>query len=154
MAFSRCLVELGLASNAPTQLKTQVPPYCISHPHSIDVFLLIAQALRLLPPNLIVPLPSLVVTPYMPVPETNGEEWDRLEPASALDALVELALHGEYNGLFGEKRSREGLELRGAALGVFQVHMLRLFIRASVDSTHNTFLELCSERREIGRAHV
>ncbi|KAH8103420.1 p115 like vesicle tethering protein [Cristinia sonorae] len=100
MAFSRCLIELGLASNAPTQLKT--------------------QALRLLPANLIIHLPSLVVTPYMPVPETNGEEWDRLEPASALDALVELVLHGEYNGLYNEKRSREGLELRGAALDVFQ----------------------------------
>ena len=57
----------------------------------------------------------------MPVPETNGEEWDRLEPASALDALVELALHGEYNGLDSEKRLKEGLELRGAAVGVFEV---------------------------------
>lgn len=79
------------------------------------------QALRLLPPNLIVPLPQLILTPYVPVPETNGEEWDRLEPASALDTLVELALHGEYNGFYSEKRSREGFELRGAALGVFQV---------------------------------
>lgn len=57
----------------------------------------------------------------MPVPETNGEEWDRLEPASALDALVELVLHGEYNGLDGEKRLKEGLELRGAAVSVFEV---------------------------------
>lgn len=57
----------------------------------------------------------------MPVPETNGEEWDRLEPASALDALVELVLHGEYNGLYSAKRSRDGMELRSAALGVFQV---------------------------------
>lgn len=65
--------------------------------------LCVGQALRLLPPNLIIPLPELVVTPYVPVPDTNGEEWDRLEPASALDALVELALHGEYNGLFGAK---------------------------------------------------
>lgn len=66
----------------------------------------------------------------MPVPDTNGEEWDRLEPASALDALVELALHGEYNGLHADKRSREGLELRGAALGVFQVIILLIpFVR-------------------------
>ncbi|KAI0076386.1 hypothetical protein K474DRAFT_1623002 [Panus rudis PR-1116 ss-1] len=101
MAFSRCMIELALASNAPTFLKT--------------------QALRLLPPNLGgIPLPQLVVTPYMPVPETNGEEWDRLEPASALDALVELVLHGEYNGMFSEKRTRDGLELRATALSVFQ----------------------------------
>ena len=57
----------------------------------------------------------------MPVPETNGEEWDRLEPASALDALVELVLHGEYNGLDNEKRLKDGLELRGAAVSVFEV---------------------------------
>ncbi|THH31664.1 hypothetical protein EUX98_g2561 [Antrodiella citrinella] len=112
LAFSRCLVELGLASNAPILLKT--------------------QALRLLPPNLIIPLPSLVVTPYTPVPDTNGEEWDRLEPASALDALVELALHGEYNGMYGEKRSREGLELRGAALGVFQNFVQKDEIREAI----------------------
>lgn len=57
----------------------------------------------------------------MPVPETNGEEWDRLEPASALDALVELTIHGEYNGLDGAKRTREGLELRTSAAAVFEV---------------------------------
>lgn len=57
----------------------------------------------------------------MPVPESNGEEWDRLEPASALDALVELVLHGEYNGLNSEKRVKDGLELRTAAVGVFEV---------------------------------
>lgn len=57
----------------------------------------------------------------MPVPETNGEEWDRLEPASALDVLIELALHGEYNGLESAKRVKEGLELRAAAVGVFEV---------------------------------
>lgn len=57
----------------------------------------------------------------MPVPETNDEEWDRLEPASALDMLVELALHGEYNGLYGDRRLNDALELRGAALNVFGV---------------------------------
>ncbi|KAH7921643.1 hypothetical protein BV22DRAFT_1038405 [Leucogyrophana mollusca] len=97
--FVRCFVELALGSNAPTPLKT--------------------QALRLLPSNLSFPLSVVILTPYMPVPETNGEEWDRLEPASALDVLVELALHGEYNGLYGDKRVKEGLELRGAAVAVF-----------------------------------
>ncbi|KAJ3575282.1 hypothetical protein NP233_g1210 [Leucocoprinus birnbaumii] len=98
--FIRCLIEIGLASNAPTNLKT--------------------QSLRLLPSNMNFPLSQLVVTPYMPVPETNGEEWDRLEPASALDALVELALHGEYNGLDSAKRLKDGLELRAAAAVVFE----------------------------------
>ncbi|KAG9221306.1 hypothetical protein CCMSSC00406_0009417 [Pleurotus cornucopiae] len=98
--FTRCLVEIALASNAPTSIKT--------------------QALRLLPPHMTMPLSELVLTPYMPVPESNGEEWDRLEPASALDALVELALHGEYNGLEASKRTKEGLELRTAAVTVFE----------------------------------
>ncbi|KAJ7478630.1 p115 like vesicle tethering protein [Mycena galericulata] len=99
-AFTRCLVEIALASNAPTPLKT--------------------QALRLLPPNLNLPLSSIVLTPYCPVPDTNGEEWDRLEPASALDVLVELALQGEYNGVDSDKRLKDGLELRAAAVGVFE----------------------------------
>ena len=62
----------------------------------------------------------MTITPYMPVPETNGEEWDRMERASALDVLVELILHGEYNGMHSAKRTRDGLELRASALGVFQ----------------------------------
>ncbi|KAL1945484.1 hypothetical protein VTO73DRAFT_2335 [Trametes versicolor] len=102
IACTRCLAEIGISSNFPTGVK--------------------AQALRLVPSNLsALPLAELVVTPYVPVPDTNGEEWDRLEPASALDALVELVLHGEYNGIIdGERRTKEGMELRGAAVAVFQ----------------------------------
>ena len=86
-----------------------------------------AQALRLIPSNLsALPLAEMVVTPYMPVPDTNGEEWDRLEPASALDALVELVLHGEYNAIIdGVRRTKEGMELRAAAVAVFQVRLSR-----------------------------
>ena len=69
----------------------------------------------------------------MPVPDSNGEEWDRLEPASALDALVELALHGEYNGMNSGKRVIDGLELRAAAVGVIDVNMpIRLDMQDSV----------------------
>ncbi|KAG6382152.1 hypothetical protein JVT61DRAFT_797 [Boletus reticuloceps] len=99
MLYVRYFVELALASNAPTPMKT--------------------QALHLLPSNLAFPLSEVVLTPYMPVPETNGEEWDRLEPASALDVLVELALHGEYNGMYGDRLLKDALELRSAALNVF-----------------------------------
>ncbi|KAF7982993.1 hypothetical protein HWV62_24604 [Athelia sp. TMB] len=111
-ALTRCLVEIALASNAPTRLKT--------------------QALRLLPTNLDFPLPEIVLTPYMPVPESNGEEWDRLEPSSALDALVELPLHGEYNGLNSDKRIKEGLELRTAALSVFENFVRNEDIRQAI----------------------
>jgi hypothetical protein len=60
----------------------------------------------------------------MPVPDTNGEEWDRLEPASALDVLVELILHGEYSGVFGRVRGKDQLELRSVALTVFEVQLV------------------------------
>jgi len=123
-------VEIALASNAPTRLKTQVMDFV----QCFNVILTsygICQALRLLPANLNFPLSEIILTPYMPVPESNGEEWDRLEPASALDALVELVLHGEYNGLHNDKRAKEGLELRGTAVTVFEVSRCHIFVQAS-----------------------
>jgi len=66
-------------------------------------------------------LPDMIVTPYMPVPETNGEEWDRLEAATGIDALLELIMHGEYNGLGAMKRHKDGMELRAASVAVFEV---------------------------------
>jgi hypothetical protein len=96
----------------------------------------VRQALHLLPSTLTLPLSEVILTPYMPVPETHGEEWDRLEPASALDALVELALHGEYNGLYSDSRTMEGLELRSAAVIVFDVRHCRhpLSERVGIDA--------------------
>ncbi|KAJ2928615.1 hypothetical protein H1R20_g8454, partial [Candolleomyces eurysporus] len=111
-AFIRCFIEIALASNFPTPLKV--------------------QALRLLPPNINFSLSDITVTPYMPVPETNGEEWDRLEPASALDALVELTIHGEYNGQDGAKRSKEGLELRTSAAAVFENFVRKEELRLAI----------------------
>ncbi|KAJ7592055.1 hypothetical protein C8J56DRAFT_886782 [Mycena floridula] len=83
------------------------------------------SALHLLPSSLNSLLSEISLTP---VPETNGEERDRLEPASAPDALVELALHGECNGLDGGKRLKDGLEL--LAYSVFPAQIV---------------LELCSK---------
>ncbi|KAA1476980.1 hypothetical protein DENSPDRAFT_874965 [Dentipellis sp. KUC8613] len=99
-AYVRLLLELALASNAPTRLKV--------------------QALRLLPASAAALLPDLVLTPYMPVPETNGEEWDRLEAATGIDALLELIMQGEYAGVDAERRGKEGMDLRAAAVGVFE----------------------------------
>ncbi|KAF8190815.1 p115 like vesicle tethering protein [Pholiota molesta] len=110
--FTRCLIEMALASNAPTPVKT--------------------QALRLLPTNINFPFSEISLTPYVPVPETNGEEWDRLELASALDALVELAIHGEYNGLDAGKRTKESLELRSAAAAVFENFVRKDEIRQAI----------------------
>ena len=85
----------------------------------------------------------------MPVPETNGEEWDRLEPASALDVLVELALHGEYNGLYGDRRLKDALELRGAAVNIFDVSVPLSF-------SHSRFKlpqEFCPQRGDQASDH-
>jgi len=57
----------------------------------------------------------------MPVPETNGEEWDRLEAATGIDALLELIMHGEYNGQSAVRRQKESVDLRATAVGVFEV---------------------------------
>ncbi|KAG8921299.1 hypothetical protein FRC02_000324 [Tulasnella sp. 418] len=100
--MSRCLTELALASNAPTVLKT--------------------KALKALPAN--PPLFNLV-TCYIPVPETNGEEWDRLAPEPAIAVLVAYSLDGEYGvpgavETVGPVARRESLELRAAALSVFE----------------------------------
>ena len=57
----------------------------------------------------------------MPVPETNGEEWDRLEAATGIDALLELIMHGEYNGQDAVRRQKESVNLRATAVGVFEV---------------------------------
>lgn len=113
---------MALASNAPTPLKIQVS----SHTCLFVVFIKsLLQALRLLPANLNFPLIAHVVTPYMPVPETNGEEWDRLEPMVTLDALIELVVHGEYAGADGSKRKgKEPLLLRTAGSAVFEVRSL------------------------------
>ncbi|KAF8588828.1 hypothetical protein K439DRAFT_1334276 [Ramaria rubella] len=96
----RCLLELALASNAPTAVKS--------------------QALRTLPP--IPGFSTAIVTPYQPVPETNGEEWDRLEPITALDALVNNTLEGEYGGINDSVGTgkRDALEFRALSLGVFE----------------------------------
>jgi intracellular protein transport protein USO1 len=75
-AIQRLLVEMALASNAPTNIKM--------------------QAIRGLPSNPTSQLATLVLTPYAPVPNSNGEEWDRLEHTSALSALVDLVLDGMF----------------------------------------------------------
>ncbi|KAN0137791.1 Uso1 / p115 like vesicle tethering protein, head region domain containing protein [Lactarius tabidus] len=103
-AFTRLLIEMALASNAPTRLKV--------------------KCLRLLPPAAAPLLPDLILTPYMPVPDTNGEEWDRLEAATGIDALLELIMHGEYNGQDAVRRQKESVDLRATAVGVFE-HFLR-----------------------------
>ena len=103
----------------------------------------------MLPGNLNFPLSELTLTPYIPVPDTNGEEWDRLESSSALDVLVELALHGEYNGLDSGKRSKEGLELRAAAAGVFEVGFRLQFGMITPDNCRQNFVRKDNIRHAI-----
>ena len=75
------------------------------------------------------------MTPYVPVPETNGDEWDKLEPMVSLDALIELVVLGEYQGIGQEEgtkqKIKEALLLRTAGATVFEVcslvHICNLF---------------------------
>jgi intracellular protein transport protein USO1 len=60
----------------------------------------------------------------MPVPDTRGEEWDRLPQEPALSVLMALALQGEFAGIIPAQTPvavREALELRAAAVTAFEV---------------------------------
>jgi hypothetical protein len=63
------------------------------------------------------------VIPYAPVPETNGEEWDRLEPVQGIDLLVSTILNGEYGGIASTTGGlgKGDIELRTVSLTVFEV---------------------------------
>ena len=63
----------------------------------------------------------MILTPYMPVPDTNGEEWDRLEAATGIDVLLELIMNGEYNGLDAVRRQKASIDLRATSVSVFEV---------------------------------
>jgi hypothetical protein len=126
---------------------TGVFPFFISGDQVRRAF---AQALRLLPTNISSLFLQISLTPYVPVPETNGEEWDRLESASALDALTELIIHGEYNGLGAGSHTKHGLELRTVAAAVFEVTKIFLFVNL-IDSNVVQNI-VCKE--EIKRAVV
>lgn len=110
------------------------------------------QALRLLPSTFIFPLSALIITPYVPVPETNGEEWDRLEPLSALDGLVELAIHGEYNGTESGKRTKDVLDLRAAAVAVFEVfHSIHVYMNQTLIFNDRTSYGKMTSRKPSSR---
>ena len=79
----------------------------------------------------------------MPVPETNGEEWDRLEAATGIDALLELIMHGEYNGQDAVRRQKESVDLRATAVGVFEVFFLLVsWVRVALNLSRSTFSEM------------
>ena len=63
------------------------------------------------------------VIPYAPVPGSNGEEWDQLNPVQGIDLLVSTILDGEYGGVASTagKLGKEDMELRTVALTVFEV---------------------------------
>ncbi|KAG8862622.1 hypothetical protein FRB96_001181 [Tulasnella sp. 330] len=120
--MARCLMELALASNAPINLKT--------------------KCLRALPQD---PPMLNLITCYIPVPETNGEEWDRLAAEPAVGVLVAYALDGDFGMAgatpepVGPQARREALELRAAALSTFVAFVTtdlnaRLFILGEMAS--------------------
>ncbi|KAF9508661.1 hypothetical protein BS47DRAFT_1350130 [Hydnum rufescens UP504] len=101
--ITRCLIDLSLASNAPTVLKTE----------ALQTLSPAANFFQLL-------------TSYIPVPDTNGEEWDRLPEETALSAIIGIALDGEYGGIVGPispPKEAEALELRVAAASLFEKHV-------------------------------
>ena len=102
--------------------------------------------MRLLPSNINFPFISHIVTPYIPVPESQGAEWDRLEPIVALDALIELVVIGEY-GNSGQPEttplSKDEIVLRTAGASVFQV-------RESYCVRYQYLMDTCTELHKQG----
>lgn len=78
--------------------------------------------------------------PYVPVPETNGEEWDRLDPVRGLDLLIQLILDGEYGGVISRTGgiSKTEMELRTTALALFEVWRLQVRKEVTDSSSRNT----------------
>jgi intracellular protein transport protein USO1 len=90
--IQRCLVEIALASNTPTSLKTFVRlSFVLIRESNV-----LPKALQSLPSSPSSTLATLVLTPYIPVPNSNGEEWDRLEHTSCLSGLVTVVLDGQH----------------------------------------------------------
>ncbi|KZT55697.1 hypothetical protein CALCODRAFT_484572 [Calocera cornea HHB12733] len=104
--MTRCLVELGLASNAPTSLKI----------HALNA---LSTLLATSPANQSL-LSSLSLTPYA---WAGGDEWDRLPLQPAIASLVRTAVSGDLGAAVltgGAEAEREGLECRVAAVGAFE----------------------------------
>jgi hypothetical protein len=119
VSLTRCLAELGLASNAPSQLKALA-------------LLTLADILRGSPPNQQL-FTDLEVSPLIPSTYdaesyTPNEEprWERAQPVPAILALVATAVEGDP-GLGHLATSIEGLRTRAAAVACFEVRLLSLF---------------------------
>ena len=103
--ITRCLIELALASNAPSALKAQalntLTPILLASPQN--------QAI----------LSGLSLSPLMPVPadeqHPNGG-FVRLSSRAAAVALVESIVHGEGDAAVGR-----GLRGRAAGVNMFEV---------------------------------
>lgn len=151
--LSRCLAELALASNAPAVLKSQVRSLlALSRPEltpTSQSLNALADILRLSQPNQEF-LSALVVTPLIPPtspssthdhtyggsqdeaphrshrdsqdPREDQSEtkWRRGTAVSAVVALTNLAVYGDGT------RGRDGLRVRAAAAGLFEVGSFRV----------------------------
>jgi len=111
---TRCLLELSLASNAPTTLKA----------HALNA---LADLFKGSPINQDL-LTNLWVQPMIPVyseeeSSEQGPEWQRAQPVPATLALIALAVQGDP-GLGIDAGGPEGLQVRAAAVGLFEVSLV------------------------------
>ena len=111
--MSRCLIELSLASNAPSPLKAQalhaLGDSLRTSPHNQDLFT------------------STQVSPLIPVvpesaPPHIEPDWQRAEPVPAILALVSMAVQGDP-GLGHFALSPEGLRARAGALAAIEAYV-------------------------------
>ncbi|KZO92290.1 hypothetical protein CALVIDRAFT_551102 [Calocera viscosa TUFC12733] len=121
--MTRCLVELGLASNAPTSLK-------IHALNALSTLLASSRANQQL-------LASLSLTPYA---WAGGDEWDRLPSQSSVTSLIRTAISGDLGAAVltgGGEAEREGLECRAAAVQAFDA-----FVTGNKEGVEGVLAEL------------
>jgi hypothetical protein len=133
---TRCLIELGLASNAPTSLKALA-------------LLSLADILRGSPPNQDV-FANLHISPLIPSAYDSDEyvpgdepRWERAQPVPAILALVAMAIEGDP-GLGRMATSPEGLRTRAAAVACFEVSNCVLIAKRG-GSNNFSDVELCGK---------
>lgn len=120
--LTHCLIELSLASSAPSSLKTlalhTLADIFVSSPPNQD-FLSALQVMPLIPSSSS-PSTSTSADPNRNPYEPEAKSWQRARPVSAVLALVGMAIEGEP-GSEMDPNERESLRLRAAAVRAFEV---------------------------------
>lgn len=154
---TRCLIELALASNAPTHLKASALITLSDIFRGSNVNQDMFTNLWVQP--LIPVYPEYAQDEHPPSHQDEEEpEWQRAQPVPAILALIALAVQGDP-GLGMEAAGPGGLKVRAAAVALFEVRLdCCLLLKsglnvANVDNRPFFIIELCGEQSRCASVH-